>query len=161
MTLWSAKSTGVMFGGVTDEERGEEGLESVFWNDMYVLVLYLNNDSGVTGTDVFNYRYAYQLAGNGRWISMNLKKPKKKGGGGKKKALPVPKTYEQKADDIDIDGEFDEPTEEIDVSSRSISHFMAIMTLIRRYASPPLRYSQKAPVHHLRTTPKRTLTIRA
>ncbi|KAF8836041.1 galactose oxidase [Paxillus ammoniavirescens] len=92
MTLWSAKSTGVMFGGVTDEERGEEGLESVFWNDLY----------------------AYQLAGNGRWISMNLKKTKKKGGGGKKKALPVPKTYEQKADDIDIDGEPDEPTEETD-----------------------------------------------
>ncbi|KAF8423442.1 hypothetical protein L210DRAFT_3570260 [Boletus edulis BED1] len=28
MTLWSAKGTGVMFGGVTDQERGEEGLES-------------------------------------------------------------------------------------------------------------------------------------
>ncbi|KAF8122064.1 hypothetical protein EV363DRAFT_1361534 [Boletus edulis] len=28
MTLWSAKGTGVVFGGVTDEERGEEGLES-------------------------------------------------------------------------------------------------------------------------------------
>ena len=36
MALWSAKGTGVMFGGVTDEERGEEGLESVFWNDLCV-----------------------------------------------------------------------------------------------------------------------------
>ncbi|KIK90490.1 hypothetical protein PAXRUDRAFT_151835 [Paxillus rubicundulus Ve08.2h10] len=92
MTLWSAKSTGIMFGGVTDEERGEEGLESVFWNDMY----------------------AYQLTGNGRWISMNLKKTKKKGGGGKKKVLPVPRIHEQKADDIEIDMELDEPTEETD-----------------------------------------------
>jgi hypothetical protein len=38
MTLWSAKGTGVMFGGVTDEERGEEGLESVFWNDLCACV---------------------------------------------------------------------------------------------------------------------------
>ncbi|KAN0085624.1 hypothetical protein V8E55_006758 [Tylopilus felleus] len=63
MALWSAKGTGVMFGGVTDEERGEERLESVFWNDLY----------------------GYQVAGHGRWIAMHLKKPKKRGGGGKKK----------------------------------------------------------------------------
>ncbi|KAG9310547.1 hypothetical protein JVU11DRAFT_9095 [Chiua virens] len=62
MALWLAKSTGVMFGWVTDEERVEEGLESAFWNDLY----------------------GYQLGGNGRWIAMHLKRPKKKGGGKKK-----------------------------------------------------------------------------
>jgi hypothetical protein len=34
MTLWAAKSLGVLFGGVTDEDTGEETLESVFWNDL-------------------------------------------------------------------------------------------------------------------------------
>jgi len=34
MALWSAKSTGVLFGGVTDEDTSEEVLESVFWNDL-------------------------------------------------------------------------------------------------------------------------------
>lgn len=64
MALWSAKGMGVMFGGVTDDDRDEESLESVFWNDLY----------------------GYQLVGNGRWQSMILKKPKKAGRGGKRKA---------------------------------------------------------------------------
>lgn len=34
MSLWAAKQMGVMFGGVTDEEEGEEGLRSRFWDDM-------------------------------------------------------------------------------------------------------------------------------
>jgi hypothetical protein len=34
MGLWSAKSIGILFGGVTDEDRDEESLESVFWNDL-------------------------------------------------------------------------------------------------------------------------------
>jgi hypothetical protein len=34
MALWSAKGIGVMFGGVTDDDRDEESLESVFWNDL-------------------------------------------------------------------------------------------------------------------------------
>jgi len=34
MTLWAAKSMGVLFGGVTDEDTSEEGLESMFWNDL-------------------------------------------------------------------------------------------------------------------------------
>ncbi|KAG6888864.1 hypothetical protein C0992_007305 [Termitomyces sp. T32_za158] len=41
MALWSAHAggaggcgRGVLFGGVTDEERGEEGLESHFWNEL-------------------------------------------------------------------------------------------------------------------------------
>ena len=34
MTLWASKNTGILFGGVTDEDRHEETLESVFWNDL-------------------------------------------------------------------------------------------------------------------------------
>ncbi|KAG7097966.1 hypothetical protein E1B28_005276 [Marasmius oreades] len=60
MTAWSARGLGVMFGGVTDEDRGEEGMDSVFWADLN----------------------AYQWAGKGRWMSLMLKRPKKKGGGG-------------------------------------------------------------------------------
>ncbi|KAF8555628.1 galactose oxidase [Imleria badia] len=82
MALWSAKGTGVMFGGVTDEERGEEGLESVFWNDLY----------------------GYQLAGHGRWIAMHLKKPKKRGGGGKKKQVKGGPSIQDLGDHDDDEG---------------------------------------------------------
>ncbi|KAI0246941.1 hypothetical protein BJV78DRAFT_1250109 [Lactifluus subvellereus] len=58
MALWVAKGMGVLFGGVTDEDSDEETLKSVFWNDLN----------------------GYQVAGNGRWVSMMLKTPKKKGG---------------------------------------------------------------------------------
>lgn len=34
MTLWSAKEMGILFGGVTDEDKDEETLESVFHNDL-------------------------------------------------------------------------------------------------------------------------------
>ena len=34
MALWSAKGIGILFGGVTDDDRDEENLESVFWNDL-------------------------------------------------------------------------------------------------------------------------------
>ncbi|KAI0685730.1 hypothetical protein BC835DRAFT_1408735 [Cytidiella melzeri] len=67
MALWANKNTGIMFGGVTDEDNHEETLDSVFHNDLY----------------------GYQIAGNGRWISLALKRPKKKGGA-KKKAAPAP-----------------------------------------------------------------------
>lgn len=36
MTLWPAKSMGILFGGVTDDDTSEETLESVFWNDLLV-----------------------------------------------------------------------------------------------------------------------------
>ncbi|KAF5328928.1 hypothetical protein D9758_016821 [Tetrapyrgos nigripes] len=55
MTAWAAKSMGVMFGGVTDEDTNEETLESVFWNDLN----------------------GYQWSGKGRWVSLTLKKGKK------------------------------------------------------------------------------------
>ncbi|KAH7912770.1 galactose oxidase [Hygrophoropsis aurantiaca] len=67
MALWSAKGMGILFGGVTDEDTDEESLQSVFWNDLY----------------------GYQLAGNGRWISMALKQPKKKGSSKKKAITPA------------------------------------------------------------------------
>lgn len=34
MAFWSAKGIGVLFGGVYDDDRDEETLESVFYNDM-------------------------------------------------------------------------------------------------------------------------------
>ncbi|SPO24773.1 uncharacterized protein UTRI_01747_B [Ustilago trichophora] len=63
MALWQSKSMGILFGGVTDTEADEETMESTFHKDLY----------------------GYQLPGTGRWISLNLKRPKKKGGGGRRK----------------------------------------------------------------------------
>ena len=34
MALWQSRSIGILFGGVFDEDRGEEGMESVFYNDL-------------------------------------------------------------------------------------------------------------------------------
>lgn len=76
MALWAAKGMGIMFGGVTDEDEHEETLESVFHNDLY----------------------GYQSSGNGRWVSMLLKKPKQEKG--KKKAVhnvPVPQKVERES----------------------------------------------------------------
>ncbi|GBE83977.1 Kelch repeat-containing protein [Sparassis crispa] len=93
MALWSTKNTGILFGGVTDEDTSEETLDSVFHNDLF----------------------GYQIAGNGRWISMMLKKTKKKGVGGPKKqkpaavpARPIEERYEP------ADFEFEEHSEEDD-----------------------------------------------
>ena len=68
MTLWSSKMIGVLFGGVTDEDIDEEGMKSVFWNDLF----------------------GYRVDGGGRWILMGLKRGRKskqkqkQGGLGKK-----------------------------------------------------------------------------
>lgn len=56
MALWANRNMGVLFGGVTDTEADEESMESTFWNDLY----------------------GYQLPGTGRWISLNLRKPKQR-----------------------------------------------------------------------------------
>ena len=80
--VWAAKNMGVLFGGVTDEDTSEETLESVFHNDLY----------------------AYQIAGNGRWVSMQLKRPKKKGGPQKKKPA-VPVQQQRRPDPADEDEE--------------------------------------------------------
>jgi len=34
MTHWASKGMGVLFGGVLDEEKDEDDLESIFYNDM-------------------------------------------------------------------------------------------------------------------------------
>ncbi|KAL4247565.1 Kelch domain-containing protein [Abortiporus biennis] len=82
MALWTAKNTGILFGGVTDEDTNEETLDSVFHNDLY----------------------GYIITGNGRWVSMTLKKPKKKAQGKVKKLTPIPaKTFVDKFDDDDYD----------------------------------------------------------
>ncbi|KAH8915138.1 galactose oxidase, partial [Atractiella rhizophila] len=87
MALWGSKGMGIMFGGVVDTEEDEESLESVFFNDLH----------------------GYLMTGNGRWVSMNLKKPKKKGGGGRrKKAIVLEKVDEE--DDSDDGGEKEEGT---------------------------------------------------
>ncbi|KIP05934.1 hypothetical protein PHLGIDRAFT_517119 [Phlebiopsis gigantea 11061_1 CR5-6] len=63
MSLWQAKNMGILFGGVTDEDTSEETLESIFHNDLY----------------------GYQIAGNGRWLSLSLKRPKQQAGRQKKR----------------------------------------------------------------------------
>ncbi|CAA7268695.1 unnamed protein product [Cyclocybe aegerita] len=87
MALWAAKGMGVLFGGVTDEDTSEEGLESVFWNDLY----------------------GYQLTGKGRWNSLALKKPKAKSGkkGNKKKQQEKEKWENADRSDDDNDGNED------------------------------------------------------
>ena len=87
MAVWAAKNMGVLFGGVTDEDTSEETMESVFHNDLY----------------------GYQITGNGRWVSMLLKRPKKKGGAGvqkKKVVQPVKPAWQEEAENgVDEDGE--------------------------------------------------------
>ncbi|KAJ7273698.1 hypothetical protein B0H12DRAFT_1319722 [Mycena haematopus] len=97
MTPWAAKNTGILFGGVTDEDTGEETLDSVFWNDLN----------------------GYQIAGKGKWISMTLKRPKSKGKSGGKKKIQVP-TYNPEDHDSDEDEDMEraaavqQPAVEID-----------------------------------------------
>ncbi|PVF93896.1 galactose oxidase [Serendipita vermifera] len=67
MALWASKGIGVLFGGVYDDDKDEETLESIFYNDLY----------------------GYQTSGNGRWISLALKRPKKKGQPSKKKKATI------------------------------------------------------------------------
>ncbi|KAJ3560414.1 hypothetical protein NP233_g10854 [Leucocoprinus birnbaumii] len=98
MALWNRGSgsgpTGILFGGVTDEDNHEETLESVFHNDMF----------------------GYQTGGRGKWVSMALKKPKARGG---KKATRADKRKEAAREanrrgrdsDEDDDGEEDEGIE--------------------------------------------------
>ena len=81
MTLWAAKSIGIMFGGVTDEDKHEETLESVFHNDLY----------------------GYQMVGNGRWVSMLLKKPKQEKGKKKKAAQSMPVKQKVEREDSDCE----------------------------------------------------------
>ncbi|KAJ7594667.1 galactose oxidase [Mycena floridula] len=72
MTAWITKNTGVMFGGVTDEDNHEETLDSTFWNDLN----------------------GYQWAGKGKWVSMPLRRPKTTGAQKKK---PVQQSDDQQS----------------------------------------------------------------
>ncbi|GAA5840259.1 hypothetical protein JCM3766R1_001441 [Sporobolomyces carnicolor] len=63
MAFWAARNMGVLFGGVSDTDPDEETLDSVFYNELF----------------------GYNTVGQGRWISLPLKKKKKAGGGNKKK----------------------------------------------------------------------------
>ncbi|KAI9624545.1 hypothetical protein H4Q26_016774 [Puccinia striiformis f. sp. tritici PST-130] len=101
MVNWVNKALAVGFGGVLDLEDNEEGLVSEFYNDLY----------------------AYQLSGNGRWMSLNLKKPKKKKGkdtsnGKKKKKNNNNIAHQESAsheaeNEEDINGEEKEEDEEV------------------------------------------------
>ena len=73
MAFWAAKEMGVLFGGVSDQEIDEERMTSVFYNDLF----------------------GYKLEGQGRWISLTLKRPKK--AGGKQKRVAV-------TNDVSVDG---------------------------------------------------------
>ncbi|EDR01442.1 uncharacterized protein LACBIDRAFT_310787 [Laccaria bicolor S238N-H82] len=71
MALWPTRGMGILFGGVTDEDKDEETLDSVFWNDLY----------------------GYQLSGKGRWTSLALKAPKSKGSAKAKKKKQKEKNW--------------------------------------------------------------------
>jgi hypothetical protein len=79
MAYWSAKAIGVSFGGVFDSYDDDEDLISTFYNELY----------------------GYQTAGNGRWISLNLKRPKKKGPTKKQKVKAIQVQQEEKGDDAE------------------------------------------------------------
>lgn len=92
MVNWVNKTMAVGFGGVLDVEDNEEGLVSEFYNDLY----------------------AYQLAGSGRWLSLNLRKPTKKkvkdGANSKKKPQGV--SQDSLHDETQIDNEADQVPDE-------------------------------------------------
>ena len=80
-----------MFGGVTDEDKHEETLESVFHNDLY----------------------GYQASGNGRWVSMLLKKPKQEKGKKKKAAQTAPVKEKLERENSDDEQYKDEDEDEV------------------------------------------------
>ncbi|KAL5492045.1 KEL3_1 [Sanghuangporus weigelae] len=89
MALWNTRGMGVLFGGVTDEDTNEETLESVYHNDLF----------------------GYQLSGNGRWVSLALRKPKGKGkktNGRKDRRKATEVRGACGDDDSDNDGDSDE-----------------------------------------------------
>ncbi|KZT58008.1 galactose oxidase [Calocera cornea HHB12733] len=98
MAYWANRSMGILFGGVFDNDRDEETLESTFYNDMY----------------------GYQTAGNGRWVSLMLKRPKKKAGAKKKKKVqPIAQSLPDERNDTSEEDETDEDAMQVeDDSSR-------------------------------------------
>lgn len=92
MAHWPAKAMGVSFGGVFDSYDDDEDLISTFYNELF----------------------GYQTAGNGRWISLNLKRPKKKGPTKKQKvkAVQVQQEIAQTAEEDARDHEGEDGEEE-------------------------------------------------
>ena len=106
MALWAARNMGVLFGGVTDEDTSEETLESVFHNDLY----------------------GYQVAGNGRWTSLLLKRPKKKGGQQKKKVVRTQRRGpESDEDDEEAFGDSEGSEDEGEVDDKKLGKFAKSM----------------------------------
>ncbi|BGP56211.1 hypothetical protein JCM8202_002102 [Rhodotorula sphaerocarpa] len=58
MAYWANKGMGILFGGVSDDDKDEETLDSTFYNELF----------------------GYNTAGNGRWIQLLLRRKKKAGG---------------------------------------------------------------------------------
>ncbi|KAG8851378.1 hypothetical protein FRB96_009213 [Tulasnella sp. 330] len=110
MALWPAKGQGVMFGGVSDVDKDEEVLESVFFNDMQVL-----------------QSYAYQTTGAGRWTSLNLRAKKKSGVSRKTKLAVKPQAPRHIANDddategMDVDHADDEEWTGIEPAATSLT----------------------------------------
>lgn len=95
MAHWASKGMGVLFGGVLDEEKDEESMESVFYNDLWVLI---------PPDGAYPHSFAYNPAGNGRWTSLNLKRRKKMGGKRRAKKVEV-EVRDEEEGDMDVDGE--------------------------------------------------------
>jgi hypothetical protein len=86
MALWAAKGMGVLFGGVTDEDRDEETLESVFHRDLHVIHAHLHRhdrSNAELGMDIKSLAKAAgsawtwrsrrrKVARAGRWRRPNL-----------------------------------------------------------------------------------------
>ncbi|MBW0486180.1 hypothetical protein O181_025895 [Austropuccinia psidii MF-1] len=97
MVNWVSKCMAIGFGGVLDIEDNDEGLVSEVYNDLY----------------------GYQLNANGRWLLLNLKKPKKKkikDGGNLKNKLIFPTGACKNPDaDSPAEGEHEEYDEAMDL----------------------------------------------
>lgn len=113
MAAWVNKNTGVMFGGVSDEDTNEETLESIFHNDLN----------------------GYQWIGKGKWVSMMLKRPKKN-----QKKVKRAKTVARdgnKDEDVDDGGENvpDDLEQEIDPDDPILTipfpRYNAMLTVLR------------------------------
>lgn len=115
MTNWANKNMAVLFGGVTDTENdeGEQGRTrflSISPNSLET------NDWPLTRPSLFSLKeslesvchkelYGYQLNGNGRWISLNLKKKKSMGGGRRRKKEKVEQPQQRKGDEGENDSD--------------------------------------------------------
>ncbi|THH30605.1 hypothetical protein EUX98_g3576 [Antrodiella citrinella] len=107
MALWTARNMGILFGGVTDEDTSEETMESVFYNDLY----------------------GYQISGNGKWVSMTLKRPKKKAQVKSKRPAWAVRSYqyEQEEDNDDSNYENDEEIKQ-PISSINTTHTLHVVS---------------------------------